>query len=57
MLSNSLDDNEFARYLTQYLCDNDYWVSGGPISGVYPEIFIDQDVLYSVIKDFMDNLP
>jgi len=57
MSLNSLDDNEFARYLTQHLYDNDYWVSGGPISGIYPEIYIDQDVLYLVIKDFMDKLP
>jgi hypothetical protein len=54
---SSSDDNEFARYLAQHLTDNDYWVTAGPISGVYPEIFIDQGVLYSIIDDFMKQLP
>jgi len=47
------DDNEFARYLAQYLVDNQERFIVENFTGY----FLDQDDLESTIRQFLDVLP
>lgn len=42
-MSNTDDDNEFARYLASYILENYQW----ELSGEYE--------LYKIIKEYLDN--
>lgn len=47
------DDNEFARYLANYLAVNVM----GFISGEWYELNVDRDLLEETIKEFLETLP
>jgi hypothetical protein len=48
------DDNEFARYLTQYLIDHQNDFLGDDMDGTY---WIERDNLYKVICELENTLP
>jgi hypothetical protein len=58
--TNNIDDNEFARYLTSYikLMENKiiYTTSKSGYQGGMSG-YIDEDNLYIIIKEYMENLP